>query len=182
MKFKDYRLAAALLVVAILDIGLWLLLTRVFPTALQSVYVEYVGKFSLLLVMVIIVARRTGRISAMRPVSLLAVSVVFLGCSETPPPYHPASFRDDLTQLIQARRYDVAIAYVRSANPERQAEFDQTGYIAVAEDLISLPGVHPAITYDRARDWEMPGTSDVVEDEEWQRAATEFASAYNQKR
>jgi hypothetical protein len=104
------------------------------------------------------------------------------GCSESPPPYSPPSFRSDIERLIEARHYDLATAYVRSADPGRQAAFDKAGYLAVGEDDVVLPGVYPKITYDRSRDWFMPGTSDAIEDLAWQRAATRFAAAYNQKR
>ena len=48
--------------------------------------------------------------------------------------------------------------------------------------MILLPGVYPEVEYDRARDWEMPGTSDAIEDTEWQRAAGDFAERYNRLR
>jgi hypothetical protein len=120
----------------------------------------------------------------MRPLVLLTGMLLLGGCRgmrESPPPYSPESFRTDIKRLIQARRYDLATAYVRSADPARQAAFDKTGYLAVGEDDIVLPGLDPEIRFDRSRDWFMPGTSDAVEDEAWQRAATRFAAAYNQK-
>ena len=118
----------------------------------------------------------------MRSTYYLVPMLLVAGCSEAPPAYGPASFRGDLEQLIRAKRYGVAIAYVRSADPERQAEFDKVGYLAVGEDMIVLPGAPSSVSYDRSRDWFMPGTSDAIENAEWQRVATEFAAAYNRRR
>lgn len=78
------------------------------------------------------------------------------------PPYSAETFRDDVTKLITERRYDEAVAYLIAADPIRQAIYDKSGYYAVAEDLIVLPGVYPDIHYDRGRDWEFPGTSNAV--------------------
>jgi hypothetical protein len=50
--------------------------------------------------------------------------------------------------------------------------------LAVAEDAIVLPGL-PELAADEYDYWCFPGTSDVIEDVDWQRAATEFAAAYN---
>ena len=118
----------------------------------------------------------------MRSLVLLVLLLLVVGCAESPPPYSPESFRSDIEGLIQVKRYSLATAYVKSADPARQAAFDKTGYLAVGEDDIVLPGVDSTIQYDRSRDWFMPGTSDAIEDEAWQRAATKFAVAYNQKR
>lgn len=118
----------------------------------------------------------------MRSFVLLTLFLLAVGCGKSPPPYSPASFRTDIERLIQAKRYDVATAYLRSADPARQAAFDKTGYLAVGEDTVVLPGINSPIFYDRSRDWFMPGTSDTIEDMAWQRAATAFAAAYNQKR
>jgi hypothetical protein len=110
------------------------------------------------------------------------VSLFAGGCSEPPPRYDPETFREEVTRLIDAKQYAVAVAFLDSVDIKRQAEFDRTGYIAVGEIMIVLPGVDRTVDYDRSRDWFMPGTSDVVEDGNWQRAATEFAAAYNQHR
>jgi hypothetical protein len=118
----------------------------------------------------------------MRSLLVLVIVLLLGGCAESPPRYSPESFRTEIERLIQAKRYDLATAYVRSADPGRQAAFDKAGYLAVGEDDIVLPGVDPKVTYDRSRDWFMPGTSDAIENEAWQRAATKFAAAYNQKR
>jgi hypothetical protein len=118
----------------------------------------------------------------MRSLVLLLPSLFVVGCAESPPPYSPESFRTDIERLIQAKRYALATAYVKSVDPARQAAFDKAGYLAVGEDAIVLPGVDSPIRYDRSRDWFMPGTSDAIEDEAWQRAARKFAAAYNQKR
>ena len=98
------------------------------------------------------------------------------------PAYAPATFRADITSLIAEKRYADAIDYLAAADPVRQAEHDGSGYLAVAEDMIVLPGVYPDIDYDRERDWVFPGTSDVIEAAAWQRAATDFAARYNAAR
>ena len=123
----------------------------------------------------------------MRAPFLFLVILFLSGCAESgpkiqPPDYRPETFRETVTELIRGGQYDVAVAYLESADPEQQVRYDEAGYIAVAQDLIVLPGVE--IDYDRSRerDWVMPGTSDAVESMDWQRAATEFAKAYNLKR
>ena len=72
--------------------------------------------------------------------------------------------------------------YLESSDPIRQSDHDKTGYYAVAEDLVVLPGVYPDVEYVSERDWEFPGTSDAVEHQVWQNAATDFAIKYNQHR
>jgi hypothetical protein len=101
-----------------------------------------------------------------------------------PPLYDPETFREVLTELIAEEKYAVAVAYLAAADPELQAAHDGSGYLAVAEETIFLPGVDEGEVgfFDDSRDWEMPGTSDVVLDEPWQSAATEFAEAYNRIR
>lgn len=84
-----------------------------------------------------------------------------------------------LLLVISNQRYDAAVTYLKSADPSGQAIYDKSGYYAVAEDLIVLPGVYPSIEYDKNRDWEFPGTSDAVIHSQWQAAATKFASKYN---
>jgi hypothetical protein len=96
--------------------------------------------------------------------------------------YNPESFRADITKLISARRYAAAVAYVESADAKRQAAYDKTGYVAVGEDMIVLPGVYPRVDYDDSRDWYMPGTQDAIEDMAWQKAATRFAEQFNRIR
>ncbi len=98
------------------------------------------------------------------------------------PIYSPGSFRTDIECLIFHRNYRAAVQSVKIASVQRQVQHDGTGYLAVAEDMIVLPGVYPAIESDRARDWEFPGTSDVIESAAWQRAATHFAARYNRIR
>jgi len=98
------------------------------------------------------------------------------------PTYSPETFRRDVSDLISSKRYSNAVAFLRTVDPKRQAFHDETGYYAVGEDLIVLPGVDPTVVYDRNRDWQFPGTSDAVEDLAWQRAATDFAVRYNQNR
>jgi hypothetical protein len=120
--------------------------------------------------------------AAMSKKCLAAALLFLIGCSEPPPAYDPASFRGAVQALIDAKKYGVAVAYLRSADAGRQAVFDEAGYLAVGEDAIVLPGVNAQIRYDRTRDWLMPGTSDAIKNVEWQRAATEFAAAYNRAR
>jgi hypothetical protein len=118
-----------------------------------------------------------------RAIALLTVATA-AGCVDmTPvPPYSPVSFRADVTQLIDAQAYRAAVAYLRSASPTAQAAFDGQGYLAVAEDMIVLPGAKGRVDFDPSVDWEFPGTSDAMMDMAWQRAATEFAAAYNRAR
>lgn len=125
-----------------------------------------------------------------RHASLFVVAILSaaIGCGGSKPnsphvgAYDPTTFRADLNSLIDAREYGRAVAYLESADPARQAEHDKTGYLAVGEILIVLPGVDPKIDYDRGRDWFMPGTQDAIEDMSWQLAATEFARRYNEVR
>jgi hypothetical protein len=133
---------------------------------------------------------------------IIVVALALCGCSERPSSattstavtspatapsnvsvaYNPATFRADITRLISAKQYRQAVALVKSADVDRQLVADRDGYIAIGMDMILLPGVYPQIEYDRSRDWEVPGTSDVIEDGEWQAVATEFAERYNLRR
>jgi hypothetical protein len=99
-----------------------------------------------------------------------------------PGAYDPTTFRADIVRYVSAGQFDKATALVKAADVDRQLKFDGEGYLAVGEDLIVLPGVHPNVNYDPKRDWYMPGTSDVVQDGAWQAAATEFAKRYNLRR
>ena len=117
---------------------------------------------------------------------ILVIALAFCsGCSndspdpESVPVYDPSTFRTTVSTLVDNNRYSAAVKYLRAAEPKRQAAFDKTGFYAVGEDLIVLPGVKDSIHYDRNRDWFIPHTSDVILHEEWQNAATEFAKAYN---
>ncbi|QDT74572.1 hypothetical protein I41_37690 [Lacipirellula limnantheis] len=119
---------------------------------------------------------------------LVVAAVLLAGCSEpnnsppaaqSIPPYAPSTFRIDVTRLIGDHRYQEAAAYLHSADAERQAVHDRSGFIAVAEDAIVLPGAPADAQFDAKRDWELPGTSDAVIDVAWQAAATKFAEAYN---
>lgn len=116
----------------------------------------------------------------------LAVVAFLTGCnsssSNSVPAYFPETFRDDIGSLIEQERYDDAVRYLSAADPAKQAQHDANGYLAVAEEMIVLPGVDAGIDFDRNRDWEFPGTSDAVLDTVWQQAATEFAEKYNQAR
>lgn len=97
--------------------------------------------------------------------------------------HDPATFRATLEALIAANKFGEATAYLELADPEAQAAHDGAGYLAVAGITIRLPGLEDEVgMYDPQRDWVIPGTSDVVEFPEWQRAAEEFATAYNRAR
>jgi len=98
------------------------------------------------------------------------------------PPSSTDSFRMVVSDLIEARRYRDAVVYLKNGDAQLQANYDKTGFLAVGEDLIVLPGVYPEHDYVRDRDWFIPGTSDAIEDEAWQNIATEFAKRYNQHR
>jgi hypothetical protein len=124
---------------------------------------------------------------------LLAGASLLCGCSVGPVenPFtssqvHPSSraesFRTELARLINAGDFEGAVAFLRSSDPARQAAFDKTGYLAVGEDMVVLPGVRSGVRYDPARDWFIPGTSDVVRNPIWQQEAREFAAAYNKNR
>jgi hypothetical protein len=103
------------------------------------------------------------------------------GGSAAPPAiYDPATFREEITRLIEAKRYEDAVLLVTAADVNRQAAHDADGYLAVGEDLIALPGAESE--YDPERDWCFPGTQDAIEHAGWQDAATEFAKRYNLRR
>lgn len=107
------------------------------------------------------------------------IFVFMIGCGDVPA-YQPKTFRTEVEQLIADERYADAARYLQRADPQRQADYDGSGYMAVAEDLILLPGVHPDVYYnDGPDDWEIPGTSDAILDKAWQDAATDFATRYN---
>src|SRR5690606_25175507 len=112
-----------------------------------------------------------------RNLFLIAVMLAAaLGCGKAnqTPPGSPETFRADVEFLIEAGDYRRAVARLESTDHADLAAYDQTGYLAVGEDMIVLPGVDPKIIFEADRDWFIPGTSDVVEDMKWQRAATEF--------
>lgn len=113
---------------------------------------------------------------------MLLVVAVSPGCGRSVPAYTSSNFRTDVEALIQSGEYHRAVALLESADPARQAAHDKSGYLAVGEDLVVLPGVDTPVSYDSRRDWVFPGTSDVVEDVTWQHAATEFARRYNEIR
>jgi len=144
----------------------------------------------------------------MRPFALVLV-VMLVGCSDNspatapaPPPltraastqpasatapsvavrYDPQTFRADVTRLVNAGQYASATALVKAADIDLQLRADGTGYVAVGQDMIVLPGLYPNVAYNRARDWYIPGTQDAIQDVAWKNAATEFARRYNQRR
>ncbi len=102
--------------------------------------------------------------------------------ASTQPAYAPERFRNDITSLILASRYEDAVIYLRGVDPVRQADHDRTGFLAVAWRAIMLPGAGPNDMYDPDRDWCFPGTQDAIEHAGWQMAAQEFATQYNQRR
>ena len=108
---------------------------------------------------------------------IVSLGLMMLACGGTAA-YIPDSFRDTITSLIQEEHYCDAVAYLESVDPAVQAAYDEKGYLAVAEDLIVLPGVYPDIE-PAADDWCFPGTQDAIQDKQWQDAATEFAARYN---
>ena len=110
---------------------------------------------------------------------LFVMLVLCTGCSPAVPDYNPTLFRKHLTKLVSAQRYNAAIQYLESADPAQQSKFDKEGYLAVAEDLIFLPGVEDKVNYEKERDWCFPQTSDVIVHRGWQNAATAFAEKYN---
>jgi len=131
----------------------------------------------------------------MNRIILIAVLACLLGCVQQTkrskhvdhlageiPTYSTAAFRSVVSDLIDEKRYQDAVAYLESGDARLQAEYDKTGFLAVGEDLIVLPGVYPEHRYERQRDWFIPGTSDVIEDDTWQNVATKFAEQYNQHR
>jgi hypothetical protein len=93
--------------------------------------------------------------------------------------YDPATFRDDITNFIHAKDYRAAVALLNLADVNRQVAADGSGYIGIGGYSITVPGAGPGITFDRSRDWFMPGTSDYIVDWQWQDVATEFAVQYN---
>jgi hypothetical protein len=138
----------------------------------------------------------------MRLIALI-IAIPFVGCSDTSTApgaglrstqssstqakgasvkYDPRTFRADIARFISAGRFSNAVALVKVADIDRQGKFDGTGYLAVGEDMIVLPGVYPNVDYDPKRDWYMPGTQDAIQDRTWQAAATDFATRYNLRR
>ncbi len=114
----------------------------------------------------------------------LSLALIWDRFQEKPPAYAPESFREVITQLIAEGKYTLAVKYVDSADPARQTEHDGSGYLAVAGFAVLLPGVEDEATFDPDRDWEIPGTSDTLSEEDklWQQAATRFAAEYNRIR
>lgn len=96
--------------------------------------------------------------------------------------YDPASLRANITRLIKTKDYRAAVALLNAADVDRQLSADGSGYIGIGGYSIDLPGAGPGSTFDRSRDWFVPGTSDVIKDREWQEVATEFARRYNNRR
>jgi hypothetical protein len=118
-------------------------------------------------------------------VSIVVGIIALCGCaSSTKPPvaYDPATFRADIARLIDAKDYRGAVALVKAADVDRQVSADRAGYMAIGGLAIYLPGVDSKVVFDRSRDWYVPGTSDAIQDGEWQRVATEFAARYNARR
>lgn len=93
-----------------------------------------------------------------------------------------SSLLSNVERLISAGEYSRATRLVKAANPqtelERALNRGDRRYLAVAEDAIVLPGL-PELMAEDQNYWSFPGTSDVIEDVDWQQAATEYAAAYN---
>jgi hypothetical protein len=126
----------------------------------------------------------------MRPVLILIALAIATVCSRTPAPpapkpivppptYSPATFRADISKFVTAKDYASAVLLVQAANVSQQLAQDGSGYIAIGEYTIFLPGVDSQVQYKRSRDWYVPGTQDAIEDEAWQTTATNFAEQYN---
>lgn len=122
----------------------------------------------------------------MRTIHLIVLSllVVQLGCNRlpnvmNPPIYRPENFRTDIESLIANKQYSAPIAYLKSADPKRQADYDKQGYLAVGQDTLVLPGITAPELYYPPRDWLFPGTQDAIQDWAWQEASTDFAEQYN---
>ena len=115
-------------------------------------------------------------------INLLVWLFFVSGCTTTVPEYSPSSFRENVTRLVDQKRYKAAIKYLNSVDPVRQCGFDKAGYMAIAEDLIFLPGIEETVYYDKNRDWCIPHTSDAIYHPGWQKAAKAFAERYNQAR
>lgn len=119
---------------------------------------------------------------------IAATAILLAGCKKPSSPtsaagsiprYTPESFRSDIAGLIGERQYQDAVTYVQNADVARQVAHDPPGYIAIAQYAIDLPGAPSDAHFNPERDWEMPGTSDAIEDMAWQEAASKFAEAYN---
>lgn len=115
---------------------------------------------------------------------LLSLLTVQVGCNRLPtvvkpPTYRPENFRTDIESLIDKKQYSAAIAYLKSADPKRQADYDKQGYLAVGQDTLVLPGVTAPELYYPPRDWLFPGTQDAIQNRAWQDASTDFAEQYN---
>lgn len=122
-----------------------------------------------------------GQIRIIILLSILALC----GCSassKTSATYDPSTFRADITRLIDARQYRQAVSLVKSADVDRQVAADRNGYMAIGGYSVLLPGLDAKMQYDGTRDWYVPGTSDVIENAEWQSVATDFAKRYNARR
>lgn len=152
----------------------WTRLTRTFAQTrpLAARFVVCAG-----LIFVMIGCRRSER----APATAGAASGVPSENAE-PPAYSPETFRAEVERLVTSGNFDGAARLLESTDVERQLEHDAAGYLAVAEYMIMLPGVRDEVEFDRQRDWIFPGTSDVIENAAWQKAATEFATRYNTRR
>jgi hypothetical protein len=156
---------------------------------------------------IVALSRQTGKRVPVRLLAILTVILLAPACDRTrsaaggsgpatvpapgaalvpasAPVYRPESFRQDVSTLIGSDQFDLAAALVRSADVDRQVEYDGSGYMAVGGYSVFLPAVDPKLMYEPDRDWYLPRTSDVIteRDADWQKAAGEFAYRYNQRR
>lgn len=112
----------------------------------------------------------------------LLLLVAHYGCADhpggsqgQPSLYDPASFRADITRLIEVGRYADTVALGRTVDVDRQVVPDDSGYLAVG-------WITTEVFYDSDRDWYIPGTQGAIEEAEWQFTAHEFAVRYNPQR
>ena len=95
--------------------------------------------------------------------------------------YGPETFRSDLESLIDTKQFAMAIRLLDSVRIDQQVEHDAGGcYYSIGGNTIRNPGVD--ISYERQRDYMMPGTGCVIESFVWVDRACRFAENYNSYR
>lgn len=115
-------------------------------------------------------------------VILLVLVFTLLLYSYSSVEYQPDTFREDLRALIEKKQYRKAIKLLDRVDIQTQLAHDGQGYVLIAEDLIFRPGVPAESSDPEDGDWEIPGTSDAIQNWAWQEAATSFAERYNAAR
>ncbi|MCK6472162.1 MAG: hypothetical protein L6R28_10485 [Planctomycetes bacterium] len=112
--------------------------------------------------------------------AFLVVVAKLLAPFAVPNRYKPETFRQGIVNFIVAERYDHAVRLLGAADIEAQVTYDLAAtapsYMVIQEDGQTIPGIDALPT---PQDWVVPGTSDVLYDETWQRAVTDFAERYN---